>query len=111
MKQPTLGIVGGGQLGRMLTQAAHKLNIKTIVLDPTPNSPAGQVADLQIIGDFKDGKKIHEVAKVSDFMTFEIESANAEALEKLIKAGHDINPSPKTLSPQEREQIIQRFRL
>src|SRR5258706_458650 len=45
-----IGIVGGGQLGRMLTDAAHKLGFWVIVLDPTPNSPAGQVADQQILG-------------------------------------------------------------
>ena len=50
----TIGIVGGGQLGRMLAQAAHQLGFLVTVLDPTPNSPAGQVADKQIIGSFKD---------------------------------------------------------
>ena len=54
----TIGIGGGGQLGRMLTDAAHKLEYKVVVLDPTPNSPAGQVADEQIVGDYKDAQKI-----------------------------------------------------
>lgn len=94
----TIGIVGGGQLGRMLAQAAHKLGFLVAVLDPTPNSPAGQVADKQIIGSFKDKEKILELGRSSDFVTFEIESANAEALEELIKEGKSVNPSPKTLS-------------
>jgi len=93
----TIGIVGGGQLGRMLSIAAQNLGFETIVLDPTPNSPAGQVTE-QIVGDFKDGEKIKELAKLVDFMTFEIESANVDALEELLTAGHDINPSPSTLS-------------
>lgn len=93
----TIGIVGGGQLGRMLVDAAHKLGFLVTVLDPTPNSPAGQVADNQIIGSFKDKDKIIELGNVSDFITFEIESANAEALEELIKDGKSVHPSPKTL--------------
>ena len=93
-----IGIIGGGQLGRMLVISAKKLGFYTVVLDPTPHSPAGQVADLQIVGDFKDGERIHEVSKLSDVMTFEIESANSEALEELVSLGHDINPSPQTLS-------------
>ncbi len=92
-----IGIVGGGQLGRMLIQAAHKLGFLVTVLDPTPNSPAGKIADAEIIGSFKDEDKIFELAEVSDFITFEIESANAEALEELISRGAIVNPEPKVL--------------
>lgn len=92
-----IGIIGGGQLGRMLVQAAKKLGFYTVVLDPTPKSPAGQVADLQIVGDFKDALKIKEVADQVDFLTFEIESSNAEALYELAKEGKNINPDPKIL--------------
>lgn len=92
-----IGIVGGGQLGRMLAQAAHKLGFFVTVLDPTPNSPAGQVSDEQIIGSFKDKDKILELADVSDYITFEIESANAEALEELVARGVVVNPEPKVL--------------
>lgn len=97
MKTKTIGIVGGGQLGRMLTQSAHKLGFRVVVLDPTKNSPAGQVADRQIVGGFKDRKKILELAKVSDFLTFEIESADNKTLEELVKKGKPVNPSPKIL--------------
>ncbi len=93
-----IGIVGGGQLGRMLTDAAHKLGFTVIILDPTPDSPAGQVADKQIVGSFTDRDKIFELAKEVDYMTFEIESANAEALEELTRKGYPVNPSSKTLS-------------
>ena len=96
MKQ-RIGIVGGGQLGRMLVEAAHKLGFLVTVLDPTLGGPAGQVADDQIIGSFKDKDKILELAKVSDFITFEIESANAEALEELEGMGYKVNPSHKVL--------------
>lgn len=93
-----IGIVGGGQLGRMLTDAAHKLGFFVVVLDPTPNSPAGQVADKQILGSFEDAEKIKELAKEVDYMTFEIESANADALEELTRKGYPVNPSSKTLA-------------
>jgi len=93
-----IGIVGGGQLGRMLTDAAHKLGFNVVILDPTPDSPAGQVADRQIIGSFTDEDKIRELAKEVDYMTFEIESANAQVLDDLAAQGIQINPSTKTLS-------------
>ena len=96
MKQ-RIGIVGGGQLGRMLAQAAHKLGFFVTVLDPTPGSPAGLVADAQIIGSFKDKEKIFELADVSDFITFEIESANKDALEELVTCGVVVNPEPRVL--------------
>ncbi len=94
----TIGIVGGGQLGKMLADAAKKLGFKTIVLDPTPNAPASLSADKQIVGSFKDKQKILELADEVDVITFEIESANAEALDELEKKGKEVHPSPKTLS-------------
>ncbi len=94
----TIGIVGGGQLGRMLTDAAHKLGFKVAVLDPTPECPAASVADIHLMGSFKDKEKIIELAEMSDVITFEIESANAEALEELVQKGKAVHPSPKTLS-------------
>lgn len=92
-----IGIVGGGQLGKMLTISSKKLGFYVTIIDPTPQSPAGQVADRQIVADYKDSKAIVELAKNSDFITFEIELANDETLSKLIKKGKVINPSPATL--------------
>ncbi len=92
----TLGIIGGGQLGRMMAEAAKKLKISTIVLDPTPQSPAGQITD-QIIGDFKDPAEIKELASDVEFLTFEIESANAKALKDLELQNVLVNPSSKSL--------------
>lgn len=93
----TIGIVGGGQLGRMLANSAKELGFRVVILDPTPNSPAGQVSDKQIVGSFKDKEKIMMLAKKCDFITFEIESANGEALEELSKKGVPISPSPEIL--------------
>src|SRR3990167_666975 len=93
-----IAIVGGGQLGRMLGFAAKKMGFYVTVLDPTPNSPAGQVVDAQIVADFKDEKAIRKLAGVSDFLTFEIELANAKILDELTKRGVVVNPSAKTLN-------------
>src|SRR5947199_79012 len=93
-----IGIVGGGQLGRMMTDAAHKLGFTVTVIDPTPNSPAGQVADKQIVAHYTDEKAIRELATLSDFLTFEIELANAAILDELSEQGLQINPSAKTLT-------------
>lgn len=84
-------------MGRMLTDAAHRLGFRVVVLDPIAHSSAGQVADRQIIGGFKDRKKILELAKVSDFLTFEIESADNKTLAEIAKKGKPVNPSPKIL--------------
>ena len=92
-----LGIVGGGQLGRMLAEAAKKINVSTIVLDPTPNSPAGLVTD-QIIGDFKDPLEIRKLSALCEFLTFEIESANSSVLKELTLEGVKVHPSPDTLA-------------
>lgn len=96
MKQ-RIGIVGGGQLGRMLGFAAKRLGFTVTVIDPTPGSPAGQVVDRQIVADYKDEAAIRALAEVSDFLTFEIELANAAILDELAGRGIVVNPSAKTL--------------
>lgn len=96
MKQ-TLGIVGGGQLGKMLAQAATELDLAVVVLDPVPNCPASTDAK-QIIGSFKDANAIFKLADQVDFVTFEIESANAEAMAKLVEKNKPLNPQPDMLA-------------
>jgi 5-(carboxyamino)imidazole ribonucleotide synthase len=95
---PKVGIIGGGQLGKMLVLAAKRMGFYVVVSDPTPASPAGQVADLQILGDYKDSKTIENVAKNCDILTYEIELANTETLEEIRKSGKKVYPSPKALS-------------
>lgn len=92
-----LGILGGGQLGRMLALAAIPLGFEVVVLDPNPNCPAAVVAK-QIIGNFKDTQAILNLAAQVDVITFEIESANAEALQLLQAQGKAINPQPQMLA-------------
>jgi len=95
---PTLGIVGGGQLGRMLAEAAAPLGVEVIVLDPTPECPASPVAREQIVGEFDDPDAIHELAAASDALTFEIELADPDLLESVAdEYDVPVNPDPGTL--------------
>ena len=94
-----LGIIGGGQLGMMITEAAKKMPehiSKIIVLDPTENCPAAQVGAEQIVADFKNKDAIVDLANKSDIITYEIESGDSDVL-KSIEKNTEINPSPETL--------------
>ncbi|TQQ80872.1 5-(carboxyamino)imidazole ribonucleotide synthase [Halonotius terrestris] len=95
---PTLGVVGGGQLGRMLAEAAAPLGVEVIVLDPTPQCPASLVARDQIVGEFDDPDAVRELAAASDVLTFEIELADPDLLEDVAdEYDIPINPDPGTL--------------
>lgn len=94
-----LGLIGGGQLGMMLTEAAKKMPqhiSDVIVLDPTENCPAAQAGAKQIVADFKDKKAILELASKVDILTYEIESGDSEVL-KEAESITTINPAPETL--------------
>jgi 5-(carboxyamino)imidazole ribonucleotide synthase len=94
-----LGIIGGGQLGMMIAEAAKKMPdeiSEIIVLDPTKNCPAAQAGATQIIADFKDKDAIIELANKSDIITYEIESGDSDVL-KSVQDKAEINPSPETL--------------
>jgi len=94
-----LGIIGGGQLGMMLTEAAKKMPehiSKVIVLDPNQNCSASLVGAEQIIADFKDRDAIVDLSKKVDIITYEIESGDSDVL-KSVENNAEINPSPETL--------------
>src|SRR6266849_8829649 len=94
-----LGIIGGGQLGMMLTEAAKQMPehiSEVIVLDPNENCPAKQAGAKQILGNFNDKNAIVELSLQSDLITYEIESGDTEVLQS-IKEDITINPYPKTL--------------
>ena len=82
----TIGIIGGGQLGRMLTEAAHKLGFDVVVIDPTPNCPAAQAGAQQIKASITDKNAVEKLAKLSDFITVEIEHVDTDSLFTLEKA-------------------------
>lgn len=76
----TIGIVGGGQLGRMIALAAKPMGYRVGVLNPTPDSPAGQVADFQITADYDDEAAILELARRADVLTYEFENVDLTTL-------------------------------
>ncbi|MGE5153844.1 MAG: 5-(carboxyamino)imidazole ribonucleotide synthase [Bdellovibrio bacteriovorus] len=93
-----IGIIGGGQLGRMMVMAGQRLGCTCVVLDPTPGSPAGQVAGHQIVGDYHDPGKLRELAEACDVTTFDIEDIDTETLIELEREGCRIRPDPRVLA-------------
>ncbi|KRM67928.1 phosphoribosylaminoimidazole carboxylase ATPase subunit [Apilactobacillus ozensis DSM 23829 = JCM 17196] len=81
----TIGIIGGGQLGQMMALSAKSMGYKVGILDPTPNSPAGQVSDFQIVANYSDEKALQELAEKSDVLTYEFENVDQYNLEKVEK--------------------------
>ena len=92
-----LGIIAGGQLGKMLIQEASKWNIITYVLDKDENCPAGRIASNFVKGDNLDFDSVYHFGKLVDVLTFEIENVNIDALKKLKSEGHRIAPDPLIL--------------
>ncbi|HEX5563466.1 MAG TPA: 5-(carboxyamino)imidazole ribonucleotide synthase [Sporosarcina sp.] len=79
----TIGIIGGGQLGRMMGLAAKEAGFKIAVLDPTMDSPCGQIADIRIVAPYDDEAALEELGEVSDVITYEFENIDFEGLERL----------------------------
>ena len=95
---PTLGVVGGGQLGRMLAEAASPLGVDVVVLDPTPDCPAARVAE-QILGELDDPAAVRQLAERADVLTYEIETAAPELLREVrAETGTPVHPDPETLA-------------
>jgi 5-(carboxyamino)imidazole ribonucleotide synthase len=93
----TLGILGGGQLGKMLLYTTRKWDIKTHVLDPSDEAPSKVACDYFEVGDFKDYQTVYDFGKKVDVLTFEIEHVNLDALKQLEKEGVHVYPSAATL--------------
>src|SRR6187402_2157796 len=92
-----LGILGGGQLGKMLLAETRKFDIQTYVLDPSDEAPSRMACNQFFKGDLMDFETVYHFGKQVDVLTFEIELVNLEALEKLENEGKKVYPSPKTL--------------
>lgn len=92
-----IGILGGGQLGKMLIQAASAWDIDIYILDPTDDCPASKLATKFIKGDFKDYESVYNFGKLVDLITIEIEHVNTDALLRLKEEGTTIYPDPQTL--------------
>ncbi len=91
-------MVGGGQLGRMLAQAAARLGFDTVVLDPEPDSPAGRVCRRQILAPYDDPGALDELGRAADVVTFEFENVPAASMTRLADAGARAAPGPRALA-------------
>ena len=94
----TIGILGGGQLGKMLLYDTRKWDIKTKVLDNNPNAPAKLSCDEFHVGDLMDYQTVLNFAKNIDVLTIEIENVNVKALEEIEKKGVKVYPQPNVLA-------------
>jgi len=93
----TIGILGGGQLGRMLTLEAKRMGFRAITLEPLPNSPCGQVADEQIVAAYDDLRAIGELGARSDVVTYEFENIPLQAVLALERDRRIVRPSGHVL--------------
>ena len=92
-----IGIIGGGQLGRMMTVPAKQLGFEVTVLEANPGCPAAQVGADQIVGSITDEAAIRELADQTDVLTWEIEHIPAELLLQLKAEGYNVSPDPWAL--------------
>lgn len=92
-----VGIIGGGQLGKMIAQEAGRMSLKIIVLDPSEGCPASKMADEQIVAGFKDENAILKMSDKCDVLTYEIELASSTALKELESRNYPVRPAPETL--------------
>ncbi|MBT8273531.1 MAG: 5-(carboxyamino)imidazole ribonucleotide synthase, partial [Bacteroidia bacterium] len=93
-----LGILGGGQLGKMLLNETRKFDIYTCVLDPSDSSPCKIASNEFYQGDLMDYETVYQFGKKVDLLTIEIENVNVDALKKLEKEGLEVYPSSKTIA-------------
>ena len=93
----SIGILGGGQLGRMLTLEAKRMGYRVVTLEPLPNSPCGQVADEQIVAAYDDLRAIGELGARSDVVTYEFENIPLESVTSLEASHRIVRPSSGVL--------------
>ncbi|MFZ0555614.1 MAG: 5-(carboxyamino)imidazole ribonucleotide synthase [Nitrososphaeraceae archaeon] len=94
---PSIGIIGGGQLGKMIAQEAKRMSLKVHILDPDPECPASSIADNLLVADFRNQAAIRRLSELVDVLTYEIELADSDVLIDLSRAKKSIHPSPETL--------------
>jgi 5-(carboxyamino)imidazole ribonucleotide synthase len=93
----TIGVLGGGQLGRMLTLEAKRMGYRVVTLEPLPNSPCGQVADEQIVAAYDDLRAIGELGARSDVVTYEFENIPLASVAALEADGRLVRPNSEVL--------------
>jgi 5-(carboxyamino)imidazole ribonucleotide synthase len=93
----SIGILGGGQLGRMLTFEAKRMGYRVVTLDPLPDAPAGQVADEQIVASYDDVRAVRELGARTDVVTYEFENIALSSVLALEEAGYRVRPNSEAL--------------
>jgi 5-(carboxyamino)imidazole ribonucleotide synthase len=94
----TIGVLGGGQLGKMLFEAGSPMNTQYAFLEATPNCPASLVCQNHVLGGLYDANKIRELAQKSSIITYEIEHVNVAALQEIEASGTPVIPKPAVLT-------------
>jgi len=92
-----IGIIGGGQLGKMMILEAKKMGFYVTILDPTKTCPADSIADEHLVADFDDSEAIKKLARKSDLITYEFEHINVEVLKELEAENYKIYPTARSL--------------
>jgi 5-(carboxyamino)imidazole ribonucleotide synthase len=105
----TIGVIGGGQLGRMFTLDAKRMGYDVITLDPQPHSPCGQVADEQIVAAYDDMNAIDELGQRADIVTYEFENIAIESVQRLERDGYAVTPSSRVLGITQNRMLEKRF--
>ncbi|WP_114751567.1 5-(carboxyamino)imidazole ribonucleotide synthase [Pleomorphovibrio marinus] len=108
-QQKKLGILGGGQLGRMVIQAAINYNLEIHILDPDSNAPCKHLCQSFSQGDLKDFDTVYAFGKACDVITIEIEHVNTEALEKLQEEGKKVFPQPHIIRLIQDKRLQKQF--
>jgi 5-(carboxyamino)imidazole ribonucleotide synthase len=106
----TIGVVGGGQLGRMLGEAAAPLGLEVVVLDPSPDPPAAPVVRDHVQAAFDDTEAIRALGERVDVLTVEIELADPDALAAVERDGTPVHPAPDTVR-MTRDKLVEKRRL
>lgn len=104
----TVGIIGGGQLGRMLAMAAARLGFRTVILEPEPNCPAAQVSSRQIVSAYDDETGLAALAKACDVITYEFENVPVDAARRLSRM-RPVFPPPQALEISQDRLVEKRF--
>jgi 5-(carboxyamino)imidazole ribonucleotide synthase len=105
----TLGILGGGQLGRMFALEAKRMGYRVVTLEPSPDSPCGQVADAQIEADYADESALRKLAEQCDVVTYEFENIDARAVEFLEGIGKAVHPGSRVLRISQDRLLEKKF--
>ena len=108
MSATTIGIIGGGQLGRMLAMAAARLNFRIIVLEPQSDCPAAQLASEQIVAPYDDPDALDALARACQIVTYEFENVPVAAAERL-QQSVPVYPPPKALEVAQDRLTEKRF--